>query len=385
MDDGPQNPPHTALHVALLIDRWDPQRGGAERALGMLSQHLVSRGHRVTAFGAEGTSTAGAEFKRVLAGGLTRAGRERALGRGMLAAAREAGCHVTVGVRHLEEVDLYWPHAGSHLEALAARRRSRGNFRDAPPHGRHRAFVEFERALFEGRGARRIVCVSERVREEFERAWPGCDDRMVVIENGVDLERFRPELRAKCADRLRARVRVGEDVPLIAFAAHDPELKGLPSLLAALASVTRPWHLVIAGTPHPKRWRTAAAFLGFGPERISTFDYLPAEELLAGADLCCVPTWRDTSLLVLIEALACGTPVITTTCAGDSDLARAPEAGTVIEGPDDIDELAAAVTDWLGRIEAGTVDPSAVRARVEHRDQATWMSRLEREVLALAR
>lgn len=379
------------LHVALLIDRWDPDRGGAERALATLSEHLVGRGHRVTAFGVTGRSAAGATFSRVPVRGLARAARERSLARGMVAAARAAGCDVTVGVRHLEQVDLYWPHGGSHAAALAARRRARGKFAERAPRGRHRSFVDFERALLAGGGARRVVCVSAMVRDEFERAWPGCGESLVVIENGVDLERFHLGLREPSARDLRARLSVPAGTPLIAFAGREPVLKGLPVLLAALvplstgARADRPWHLVVAGPKDPAYWRRAAASLGLGADRVSVFAHLPPAELLAGADLCGLPTWRDPCPLVVLEALACGTPVIATRRAGNASLVRAPVAGAVLEGPEDVAALTAALDLRLARETLEGVDRAAVRACVEHRGRGPWMERLERELLALAR
>jgi len=383
-DDRPQKP----LHVALLIDRWDPRRGGAERALAQFSEHLVACGHRVTAFGAEGTACAGAEFQRVrpraprMPG---RVARERALARGLVAAASVAACDVTVGVRHLEQVDLYWPHGGSHRAGLEARRRSQGHFGATEPRGRHRAFVEFERTLLEGGGARRVVCVSEAVREEFEHAWPGCGDRLVVVPNGVDLERFRPDLRAAASASLRARIPAASQTALLVFAGREPELKGLPALLVALKGVRRPWHLVIAGPRRPARWARAAASLGLDATRVSVFDHLPAEELMCGADLCCLPTWRDPSPLVILEALAAGTPVLTTRNAGNCDAVGTPEAGVVLEGPEDLPALTAALTARLERIASGSVDRAAIRACVEDRGLGPWMASLERELRALAR
>ncbi|MEO6710822.1 MAG: glycosyltransferase, partial [Planctomycetota bacterium] len=100
--------------VAFLIDRWEPERGGAERALAALAKHLVERGHRVLAFARRASPGAPGEFHAVATGGWSRKSRERALARALTAAAREAGADVTIGIRHLEEVDVFWPHAGAH-------------------------------------------------------------------------------------------------------------------------------------------------------------------------------------------------------------------------------------------------------------------------------
>jgi len=57
----------------------------------------------------------------------------QAVARALVAAAAAAGCEVTIGIRHLERVDLYWPHDGMHAATLAAQGRARGRAALAPP------------------------------------------------------------------------------------------------------------------------------------------------------------------------------------------------------------------------------------------------------------
>jgi UDP-glucose:(heptosyl)LPS alpha-1,3-glucosyltransferase len=369
--------------VGFLIDRWDPGRGGAERALTALAAHLEARGHRVLAFALEGDGAAPGELRLVKAGGITRSARERALASALPEAARAAECDVTVGVRHLGEVDFYWPHGGSHAAALAARRRARGLDPEASPRGRHKTFVELERALLEGGGARRVVCVSEATRAELEERYPACGERAVVIENGVDLVRFHPGLRAAAEQGLACELEVRGDAPLLAFVAREPELKGLEPLLRALAGLTDlPWHLIVAGPRRGAKWERMARRLGLGGERVTVRTHVPAEVLLAGADLCVLPTWRDPCPLVVLESLACGTPVVTTRGAGNAHLVSAA-GGSVVEAPDD-PALGAELRAWMARIRSGAVERDAVRACVAERGAREWLAALEREVIALA-
>ena len=101
------------MRVGFLIDRWRPERGGAEQAMAEFAAHLVRAGHDVRAFALEGGGPG--IFHRVRAPfALARGSRERALGEALAAAAEGLGCEATVGARHLPRVDLYWPHAGGH-------------------------------------------------------------------------------------------------------------------------------------------------------------------------------------------------------------------------------------------------------------------------------
>ena len=179
------------MRVGLLIDRWDPRRGGAERALDQLAQHLAGAGHEVHVFGAGCQVPPPGEFHAVRAGGLTRGAREKRLGRSMTAAARGVGCDVTVGVRHLERVDLLWLHGGVHRVSVGARHAARRG-RHAEQEvllGRHRVFEELERAAIEG-GARRVVVPSPGVQREVVGLYPAAAERTFVVEPGVDLTRI---------------------------------------------------------------------------------------------------------------------------------------------------------------------------------------------------
>ena len=377
-------PAKRPLDVAFLVDRWQPARGGAERALAELAGSLAARGHRVRAFACEGPragETAPAvEWVRVAAPrAYTRGARERRLGRALVDAARAAGCDVTIGVRHLPETDLYWPHAGSHAAAHAALRASRGRAA-APPHGRHRAFVELERELLERGGARVVACVSELVRGELAQAYPTAAPRMVVVENGVDLERFHPGAR-DAGLALRAALALAPGEPLVVFAARNPELKGLPALASALALLpARRWRLLVAGPRETRRWERALARAGLARDRFRVVADADPLALATAADLVALPTWRDTSGLALLEALAAGTPVVTTSRAGAS--ARVgPDAGSVVADPGDATAIARELERWLERVERGAIDRDAVRASVADLGRARWLARMEELVI----
>ena len=377
------------MKVGFLIDRWDPARGGAERALAAFARRLEQRGDEVLAVALEGpppgADRAPGRLVRVPARGLGRAARARALAEDLPRAAREAGCELTVGVRHLAEVDLFWPHGGAHGPALAARRRARGEDPSRPPHGRHRTFIDLERELLESGRARRVVCVSELVRDELERLYPACADRTVVVENGVDLARFDPELNRDAGDRLRASLALGRGTPLLVFAARDPVLKGLGPLARGLAGLReRPWHLLVAGPRHLGTWRRLLAREGVPAARVTVRAHVEREALFAAADLCVHPTYRDPCPLVVLESLAAGTPVITTRCAGNAGLIG-PAAGAVIDGPEAGAALAAALEHWLTRVRrpGDRVDRQLVRAAVARRTESDWLDRLEQQLRSL--
>ena len=378
--------------IGFLVDRWSPKRGGAEAALQSLACKLANAGADLQIFAQHADLDqlpARASWHPVKSRGLLRSQRERCLERNLVASAHAAACDLTIGVRHLSAVDLYWPHGGSYGVALAARRLSRGQSPPSKCRGRHRVFLDLERALFEGSKLQRVVCVSKLVEQEFRRTYPSCSSSFLTIPNGVDLEKFHPRERLIADGRgkqLREQLGLGEQTSLLLFSAREPQLKGLPALLRALAACSDlPLHLVVAGVRRAARWQRRVKALHL-TERVSFIPNGDPVALSAAADLCVLPTWRDTSSLVVLECLAAGTPVITTERCGASTLIASPAAGAVLADPADVKALEDAIRDQLRPGSLSPIDRrEQVRETVKGLSQSDWLEALAAEVAALLR
>jgi len=369
------------LRIAFLIDRWSPGRGGAERALATFAAWLETRGHEVLALGLEGPApgeSAPGLFVPVTTHGWTRGKRERRLAEALLSTAAGMGCDVTIGTRHLPRVDFYWPHGGAHaatLRALGKRVR-----------GRHRAFLELERKALADGGARRVVCVSELVRQEILDFYPTSARRLRLIPNGVDLERFRPAAREASRAALLALTGWPAEDPILTFTGRNAKLKGLERLFQALGTLAgRPWRLLVAGPEDARRWGRRARKAGLDPERLHIAAQLDPLMIAAGGDLAILPSRRDTCGLVVLEALAAGTPVLISEAVGAKEVLRDPLQGSVFGKKVKPRELAALIEAQLLRNRVQEPDRAVIASAVADRDLSTWLGALERELLDVAR
>lgn len=380
------------LRIGLLIDRWQPERGGAERALDELARWLAERDFDVRVFARTALTQPPGQFHAVGARRWPFAGRgarERQLGEALASAAQSLDCDVTIGVRHLPRVDLYWPHGGSHAAALYGLRCARERRLLDPARvrvsGRHRVFIELERQLIAEAGARRVACVSRLVLDELAQRYAGAAARLVLIPNGVDTERFHPRERALSGAALRAELGLSAHTPLLTLGARNAALKGLPDLLEALAALqSRPWRLLVAGPQDGASWLRRARRAGLERERVTLVSDVDPVALAAAGDVCVLPSWRDTCGLVVLEALSCGTPVVTTRLCGAAESISAESTGSVIDHPGDVAALRAALERWLDRLRDGSIDREQVRAAVRGRERATWLGSIERSILELA-
>ena len=135
-----------------------------------------------------------------------------------------------------------------------------------------------------------------------------------TIPPGVDTVAFAPQADARA--RVRASRGWDDSVPVIGFAGRFVPEKGLAVLMQALARLSVPWRaLLVGGGPELP---SLQAFSAAHPGRVSiaagvTHDEMPA--YLNAMDVLCAPSqttarWREQFGRMLIEAMACGVPVL---------------------------------------------------------------------------
>ncbi len=138
--------------------------------------------------------------------------------------------------------------------------------------------------------------------------------RARMIPPGVDAARFRPDEEAR--SQVRASLGWRDDTPVVGFLGRFVPEKGVALLTAALDRVTTPWRALLVGSgPLEAELRTWAKRHG-GRVRIETdvsHDDVP--RWLNAMDMLCAPSrttprWREQFGRMLIEAFACGVPVV---------------------------------------------------------------------------
>jgi glycosyltransferase involved in cell wall biosynthesis len=170
-----------------------------------------------------------------------------------------------------------------------------------------------------------------------------------ILPLGVDLDRFRPDPEAG------ARIRRQLDwpnpgAPVVGYLGRFVREKGLPVLLAALELNRTPWRALFVGGGALEK--SLQAWADRHPNRVRIVTGVPHDEVpayLNAMDILCapsqtVPHWREQLGRMVIEAFACGVPVVA------SDSGEIPyvvgDAG-VIAGEHEIDAWAKRLSELL--------------------------------------
>jgi len=350
--------------------------GGTEADLRRMAGGLVERGHAVHVFCAKpGEAPAGVVVRRVR---VPRGGRlVRLLGFAFAApraVAREP-FDVVVGFGRTPTQDVVRVGGGTHRSYLAAMEAAglRGPRRG--PY--HRAILWLERRQFAPAGHRAVLTVSARAAREVSADYGVAPERVRVIYNGVDLDRFHPSRRATARARVRTELGIAANAPVCLAVGTGFVRKGF-DLLLALWRTAPPAGAVLVVVGDDERlaaWKRRAHEPGLAGRVIVTGPRPDVEALLAAADALCLPSRQEAFGNVVLEACAAGVPAVTVAHAGVAELLDGALAALVI--PDATDAAA------LGGALARAVGPEhdelarAARARAEELPWRTHLDRVE--------
>ena len=242
------------MKIAYLIEieRTDPSRGGTERYTWDFTSALAAAGHEVHLFGRAGSRVApGVTLRAVRPGGIGRAWRMLAFAREVERMLARESFDIVHGIGRTWSQDVFQPHSGVYLANREAR--GVGGFLDfiSP---RWRILQHIERRQYCNRSPRIYVALSDKVRRDMRRFYDVPPERIRIVYNGVDTERFRPENRERFRADTRRRYGIGDDDVVFLVVAHNFVLKGVPELVECVTAKGFPaCRLLVVGRGRSRR------------------------------------------------------------------------------------------------------------------------------------
>jgi glycosyltransferase involved in cell wall biosynthesis len=194
------------------------------------------------------------------------------------------------------------------------------------------------------------ICVSRAVGETAERAYYVRHDRVRVVHNGLDLERFRQQVRPDARSRLRKDLSIPDDSRVLALIGrfyvekgHEEMIRMMPAIVARCPDVV----LILVGDgPYRRDCENLAEQLKIEPHVRFLGQRHDVPELLAASDLLVMPSHIEGFPLAVVEALALGRPVVGYDVGGMGEAVEHGRTGELVPARN-MDAFVAAVVSML--------------------------------------
>ncbi len=237
------------------------------------------------------------------------------------------------------DAEFFWPDgvaaaALGHAVGVPVSIKARGS--DIRLWGARPDVAEPIRAAGEAAGA--LLAVSDSLKRDMV-ALGLPKERIGVHYTGVDADLFRP------VDRAAAKASLGVAGPLIVTVGNLIPGKGQRIAIAVAERLSEATLLLVGDGPDRAELETLARPLGRRVRLLGSRPHHELPGLLGAADVMLLPTRSEGLANVWVEAVACGTPVVTPDVGGAGEVIDRPEAGRLV--PADADAMAAAVREIL--------------------------------------
>jgi glycosyltransferase involved in cell wall biosynthesis len=184
-----------------------------------------------------------------------------------------------------------------------------------------------------------LIAVSNLIAKQLKTYLNRSD--VVVIPNTVDLNRFNPQVRESRRQELRAALGYSEADFVVLLIGNDWKKKGLDTLLRAAANLQDiPLRIRVVGKDDQEFYRSVVQKLGLQERFSFAAPSADVVQFYALADLYAGPSLEDGFNLPILEAMACGLPVIASSQTGASENITDGKTGLILKDPQDHGVLA---------------------------------------------
>lgn len=218
----------------------------------------------------------------------------------------------------------------------------------------HANSLAAERRMFVSLRLKKVICISDMVRQDVQRFYNVPDGKLVTIYNGIDLDAFCVQSQATRSE-IRKKLQIPEGALTYVFVGSGFKRKGLETAIRALPGDA---HLIVVGKDkETARFQKIAAQTGTNNGQSVRVHFVgPQQDVrpyYAAADAFVFPTIYEPFGSVVLEALACGLPVITTDRCGAGEILTQGIEGFVFPAADTAAFAACmrqnTVLDWANR------------------------------------
>jgi UDP-glucose:(heptosyl)LPS alpha-1,3-glucosyltransferase len=202
----------------------------------------------------------------------------------------------------------------------------------------HWLILALERSIFKQHRYKRIIAISELVKNDIVRHYGVAPSDIEVIYNGIDIDKFHPANKNRYRTEIRQKHGLKNSDFVVLFMGSGFKRKGVGYLIKAVESISEPVSVLIVGKGKKRLMSTLAK--GVRQKVIFCGAQRENYKYYAAADIFVFPTVYEPFGNVHLEALATGLPVITTKNSGAAEIIRDEIHGFVVQMPEDFQQIA---------------------------------------------
>ena len=238
-----------------------------------------------------------------------------------------------IGFNKLPGLDVYY---GSDPCYVAKAARLRPAFYRLTQRYRH--FANLERCVFARDARTQILLLTPDEIPVYREIYGTEQDRFHILPPGIVRRKFSAEKRDSAREDIRKVHGWNETERILLLVGSGFRVKGVDRAITALAALTDEWRrstrlVVIGGRNSPRPFQRQARSAGVGDRVHFPGGQDNIDAWLLGADLLIHPAYSESAGIILLEALSCGLPVLTTDTCGYAFHVGKADAGIVLPSP----------------------------------------------------
>jgi UDP-glucose:(heptosyl)LPS alpha-1,3-glucosyltransferase len=307
--------------------------GGLQRDCVKIAGSCVDRGHRVTIFTRtwQGERPGGVGVELSGRSGWTNVARNRNWLNHLALVLPRHGLDGLVGFNKVPGLDVYY---GADPCFVARMAKTRRRWYQWLPRYRH--FAGLERSVFARGVPTQILLIAPQEKAAYQAVY-GTEERFHLLPPNAARRQFTESDRLAMRKRIRRANDWSMETRIVLFVGSDFRRKGLDRAIRSLAALPDAHrlntHLAVLGQCSPGQFARLAGNLGVTGQVHFLGGRTDAPDWMLAADLMIHPAYSENTGTTLVEALASGLPVLTTSVCGYAFHVKQADGGIVLPSP----------------------------------------------------
>ena len=332
--------------IAFCINKYFPY-GGLQRDFMRVAKEILSRGHAVRVYTRqwEGDKPFDLEVIKVPTTSIRNIGKNIQYYRWVQNHLKAHPVDKIVGFNRMPNLDIYF--AGD--VCYAENNQNRSFFYKLS--SRYRHFINFEKAVFDKGLKTKILLLTEKSKNDFQKHYNTEDSRFYLLPPGIDPDRKYDKQPSNSRENFREEFKIQPDQKLLLQVCSNYELKGVDRSLKAIANlpeeIKKKIVFFVVGQDSPDKMRQLAQSLNIqdqvhffgGRDDIARF--------MLGSDLMLHPARHEAAGIVILESIVSGLPIIVSGACGYASYTDKAQAGIVLNEPFNQNEYNQAIRNVL--------------------------------------